>query len=84
MNDKEVVRNRQQGVCDCCGEFTRQLQVHHRMPRALKGTNDLTNYVGVCPECHEELNREAFQGLIYPQVHWREGYYPQGNREILR
>lgn len=81
---KEEVRQRQSNRCDCCGEEVCMLQIHHRIPRALQGSNQIENAVGVCGErdanqCHQELDREAFAGQVYPQVHTKEKYYPQGN-----
>lgn len=73
------VRKRQKGICDCCGEFA-PLQVHHRKPESLGGASSkIENAVGVCQECHRQLDIEAFAGIIYPQVHTKDGYYPQGN-----
>lgn len=73
------VRKRQQGRCDCCGEYA-PLQVHHRKPESLGGASSkIENAVGVCQDCHKVLDVEAFQGILYPQVHTPDNYYPQGN-----
>ncbi|MBV6514257.1 MAG: hypothetical protein FMNOHCHN_03847 [Ignavibacteriaceae bacterium] len=78
------VRKRQQGRCDCCGEYA-ALQTHHRIPESLGGASSkIENAVGVCQTCHKELDREAFSGTIYPQVHTEAGYFPQGNGIIER
>jgi len=72
---RKEVRRRQSGICDRCGEND-FLQVHHRIPESLNGSEDITNAVGVCRKCHRELDREAFMGFIYHQVHDEDGYYP--------
>lgn len=79
---KSRIRERQEYKCDCCGEKVHkpsELQVHHRIPRALGGPDRIENAVGLCQDCHREVDREAFMGLIYPQTHDTNYYFPQGN-----
>jgi len=81
-NIRHEVKERQEGTCDCCGEFVgiQNLQTHHRVPESLGGASSrIQNAVGVCQDCHRQLDEEAFRGVIYPQVHDDDKYYPQGN-----
>lgn len=74
-------KRRQAGFCDCCGNYVgvQGLQAHHRHPESLGGSGSIENLVGVCQDCHTQLDEEAFAGEIYPQVHTKDKYYPQGN-----
>lgn len=65
---KEVYED-QMGVCHSCGKWYPKLQTHHRVPRFFNGSNTKDNAVGLCPDCHLEADRQAFKGIIYPQVH---------------
>jgi len=76
---REQVRQRQKGICDCCGEKD-FLQTHHIKPESLGGTSRrIDNAAGLCQSCHKEIDKETFAGRAYPQVHTDERYYPQGN-----
>lgn len=79
---KEVrfeVRRRQQGICDSCGQPA-PLQTHHIRPESLGGSSEkIENAVGLCQDCHREIDEETFRGTRYPQVHTKDKYYPQGN-----
>lgn len=74
---KREVRDLQEGKCHACGCVPCDcLQIHHRLPQALGGTDGIDNAVGLCGEkdngCHQEADRLAFEeGIIYPQVHSR-------------
>lgn len=74
---KREVREAQEGRCHKCGcTPCGCLEVHHRVPQALGGGDGIDNAVGLCgPEdngCHQDADRKAFGGQIYPQVHKRE------------
>lgn len=74
---KREVREAQGGKCHKCGcTPCGCLEIHHRVPQALGGGDGIDNAVGLCgPEdnsCHQEADRRAFQGQIYPQVHSRQ------------
>jgi len=76
---KEIIR-RQGNRCDTCGDHAR-LQIHHRRPLSCGGGDEIENGVGLCIEndCHAEADRLAlYAGIIYPQRHWEDGYYPNG------
>jgi len=73
------VRKRQDGVCDCCGEVADKLEIHHRRPQSMRGSDRIENAVGLCHECHAEIDKESQHGIYYPQVHTYKRYYPQGN-----
>lgn len=78
---RHEVRRRQRNICDSCGEHYSPLQTHHRRPESLGGASSrIENAVGLCQDCHKEIDQETFAtGRLYPQVHTQEGYYPQGN-----
>lgn len=77
---KEEVRRRQDNICDSCGEQVDQLSVHHIKPESWGGSSgNIANGVGLCRNCHDEVDRETFDGNPYPQVHDERNYYPQGN-----
>jgi 5-methylcytosine-specific restriction endonuclease McrA len=76
---REEVRRRQGWMCDATGKFTEQLQIHHRLPHCRGGDDTIENAVGLCPEAHHEADMLAIKaGVIYPQRHWKDGYYPEG------
>lgn len=77
---KEEVRRRQANKCDSCGEEQIPLPIHHRRPESRGGSSvNIENAVGLDDDCHQEIDRETFDGRTYPQVHTKERYYPQGN-----
>ena len=77
MAFSEGVRNRvreaQQGVCHSCQQFVGKLQIHHRVPQCMDGSDDIENAVGLCEDCHHEADWQALKaGVIYPQVYGTE------------
>ncbi|MCU4801310.1 HNH endonuclease [Halobacteria archaeon HArc-gm2] len=45
--------------CEWCEESYDHLQVHHIKPRREGGPNDPENLIVLCPNCHENADREA-------------------------
>jgi 5-methylcytosine-specific restriction protein A len=82
VRDPEVrawVRNEAEGHCDGCGEpapFQRlglpYLEVHHVRPLAEKGSDQITNAVALCPNCHRRCHHssdgEEFTASLYQKV----------------
>ncbi|MGY2259991.1 HNH endonuclease [Pseudomonas sp. SDO55104_S430] len=82
VRDPEVrawVRNEAEGRCEGCGEpapfhmFDLPfLEVHHVKPLAEKGSDQITNAVALCPNCHRRCHhsndRETFTESIYGKV----------------
>lgn len=82
VRDPEVrawVRNEAEGHCEGCGEpapfqmFDLPfLEVHHVKPLAEKGSDQITNAVALCPNCHRRCHhsndREAFTESLYKRV----------------
>lgn len=72
---KKEVRERQEGRCHACGCTPCDcLQIHHRVPQFLGGSDGIANAVGLCGEndngCHQIADEKAMKsGIIYPQVH---------------
>jgi 5-methylcytosine-specific restriction protein A len=82
VRDPEVrawVRNEAEGHCEGCGEpapFQKldlpYLEVHHVKPLAEKGSDQITNAVALCPNCHRRCHHsndsEAFTEWLYEKV----------------
>jgi len=82
VRDPEVrawVRNEAEGQCDGCGEpapFQKlglpYLEVHHVKPLAEKGSDQVTNAVALCPNCHRRCHHssdsEEFTASLYKKV----------------
>lgn len=82
VRDPEVrawVRNEAEGRCDGCGEpapFQKQglpyLEVHHVKPLAEKGSDQVTNAVALCPNCHRRCHHssdsEEFTASLYKKI----------------
>ncbi|MNY20127.1 HNH endonuclease [compost metagenome] len=82
VRDPEVrawVRNEAEGLCDGCGEpapFQKldfpYLEVHHVKPLAEKGSDQVTNAVALCPNCHRRCHHsndsEAFTESLYERI----------------
>ena len=82
VRDPEVrawVRNEAEGHCDGCGEpapFQKldlpYLEVHHVKPLAEKGSDQITNAVALCPNCHRRCHHssdsEAFTASLFKNV----------------
>ena len=55
--------------CHICGfPFTKMLDVHHLKPLYLGGTNEITNFEGVCCNCHRTIHRAITNGHISQEV----------------
>ena len=48
-------------VCVACGS-TEDLQHHHLVPRKQGGTDDETNLVTLCTECHHKIHERQMNG----------------------
>jgi hypothetical protein len=47
--------NIQRKACEVCGDpVVKELEVHHIVPRAEGGSNDLRNLVVLCEKCHDK------------------------------
>lgn len=49
-------------ICQECGKKNCMLEVHHIIPRRLKGSNSIGNLITLCDKCHDktENNEEKF------------------------
>lgn len=69
-NIRKAVILRDDCKCTECGKKDTMLEVHHIVPRRLKGKNNLGNLITLCSICHqktegkEELFIEKYQSLI--------------------
>ena len=66
---KQKIKEEQNFRCDKCGKKTKYLQVHHRVPQCLGGTDTRPNGVALCASDHVEADNEALlEGIIYPGI----------------
>ena len=82
VRDPEVrawVRNEAEGHCEACGKpapFQKlglpYLEVHHVKPLADKGSDQVSNAVALCPNCHRRCHHssdsEAFTEKLYKEI----------------
>lgn len=51
---------KQRRKCErCFGMFTKPLEIHHKVPVRLGGTNSIENLMVVCAQCHAILDKET-------------------------
>lgn len=55
----ELIFERANQQCEWCEESYDHLQVHHIKPRREGGPNEPENLIVLCPNCHENADREA-------------------------
>ena len=62
-NFKKQVKGRD-GMCMCCGETDKPLEVHHIMPVSLYDDLecDMGNVVSLCQSCHGRYHKEYGEG----------------------
>lgn len=55
--------------CGCCLNVYPDLyrHVHHKIPRATGGKDDVANLIELCPGCHDALHKIAYK-LLSPKV----------------
>lgn len=49
--------------CLFCGSIE-NLTIHHIIPRSIGGTDDLSNLVWLCGECHQKLHQILLDQVI--------------------
>lgn len=54
---KQCILERDEHSCQICGCTDRLLEVHHIMPKYLKGRNHPRNLITLCDQCHDEVHR---------------------------
>jgi len=50
------IRERDMHRCSICGRAEVELHVHHIVPLSKKGSNDPSNLMSVCVDCHRKLH----------------------------
>lgn len=55
----KLIFDRSNQQCEWCEESYDHLQVHHIEPRSEGGPNEPENLIVLCPNCHENADREA-------------------------
>lgn len=51
------------GVCSMCGKIG-AIEIHHKIPLAIGGTNDNSNLLCLCEECHKQAHKSNKSELI--------------------
>jgi hypothetical protein len=51
------------GVCSKCGEIS-AIEIHHKIPLAIGGTNNNDNLICLCEKCHKEVHKSNRSELI--------------------
>ena len=73
---KRTVRQEQDNICFSCGEKVKEVEVHHRLPQCLGGSDRVENAVGLCSgehgkgenspdDCHEKFDRLAIDSNLF-------------------
>lgn len=66
---KESIRKKQRGICASCGEKPKKLQVHHKQPLSMGGSDLEENGVGLCEPDHKIADYLAIKhGIPYEIV----------------
>ena len=60
-NIRKAVIMRDKNSCRNCGLTDYRIEVHHIVPKRLKGNNTLDNLISLCSECHEEVTGNELQ-----------------------
>jgi 5-methylcytosine-specific restriction enzyme A len=71
-----LVMRRDSHLCQACwrkGRPTPGTEVHHRIPKAAGGTDDMTNLETLCHQCHLEADAAARGYTIKPRYN-SKGY----------
>ena len=53
---KEAILNRDNYKCQCCGKKNIRLEVHHIVYRSQGGTDNETNLITLCADCHSKVH----------------------------
>lgn len=64
---KETIRKRQGYCCAECGKKG-HTEVHHKVPQAMGGSDEMVNGVALCPQDHDKWDELAREGIIYPGI----------------
>ena len=54
---RKAVLHRDNYTCQCCGKKNCKLEVHHIIFRSSGGTDDETNLITLCKECHKRVHK---------------------------
>jgi len=54
-NVRKAVIIRDNNCCQNCGATNCRIEVHHIVPRRLKGNNTIDNLISLCEPCHEKV-----------------------------
>ena len=53
---KEAILNRDNYTCQCCGKKNTRLEIHHIIFRSQCGTDDESNLITLCEDCHSKVH----------------------------
>lgn len=54
---RSAILHRDNYTCQCCGTKNTRLEVHHIIYRTNGGSNDETNLITLCKECHTKVHK---------------------------
>lgn len=63
---KKQVRKEQRNICAMCGRKVKKLQIHHRIPQSLGGSDTRENAIGLCSDCHKIADELALRLGKFP------------------
>lgn len=56
---REAILHRDNYTCQVCGKKHTRLEVHHIIYKSQDGTDDETNLITLCEDCHSKVHKEA-------------------------
>lgn len=65
----DLVKWKHNQNCANCGD-TRNITIHHIIPKSLKGLNEMSNYVVLCRKCHDQVHGKNESNKIITDVNW--------------
>jgi 5-methylcytosine-specific restriction endonuclease McrA len=79
----KIIKRAKKG-CSICGWNESTCDIHHIIPRSKGGSDDSTNLIIVCPNCHrvihttEKYNKDFLMkhSIFLEFANWRDYYYP--------
>ena len=74
-NIRKAVILRDQCQCMECGKANTVLEVHHIVPRRLKGSNTLGNLITLCSSCHKKRSKKKNSLLTDIKRRYKERVY---------
>ena len=61
--ERKTILHDEIGKCELCGLIS-VVQIHHKKPLALGGTNDTDNLICICESCHNKIHNGSKSDLV--------------------